>query len=168
MSTSESCGGPAKKMSSWVRPGVCEVRASALRPVSALIGLDLPTLDRPAKATSAPAMAGSTSIEPAAAVKRHSAANSRRPASISSSVYSVMAGDGPQPLFLAHDQDHALGLLLDEGGFEVVEEFDLGAVLVHNHRLLDDGQRVVPRPVDHQTGGEIRQHEGEDHRHPVE
>jgi hypothetical protein len=44
--------GPSKKISSWVRPGVCEVRASALRPVSALIRLDLPTLERPAKAIS--------------------------------------------------------------------------------------------------------------------
>ena len=48
-----------KKISSWVRPGVCEVRASALRPVSALIRLDLPTLERPAKAISMPCIGGS-------------------------------------------------------------------------------------------------------------
>ena len=30
-----------------MRPGVCEMRASWLRPVSALIRLDLPTLERP-------------------------------------------------------------------------------------------------------------------------
>ena len=53
--------GAAKKISSWVRPGVCEVRASALRPVSALIRLDLPTLERPAKAISSPRIGGSTS-----------------------------------------------------------------------------------------------------------
>ena len=47
-------GRPQKKISSWVRPGVCEVRASAFRPVSALIRLDLPTLERPAKAISMP------------------------------------------------------------------------------------------------------------------
>ena len=46
-----------------MRPGVCEVRASALRPVSALIRLDLPTLERPANATSTPAIGGSVSIE---------------------------------------------------------------------------------------------------------
>ena len=39
-------------MSSCVRPGVCEVRASAWRPVSALTSDDLPTLERPAKAIS--------------------------------------------------------------------------------------------------------------------
>ena len=39
-------------MSSCVRPGVCEVRARPLRPVSALISEDLPTFERPAKAIS--------------------------------------------------------------------------------------------------------------------
>ncbi len=38
----------------WVRPGVLLVRASLLRPVMALIALDLPTLDLPANATSLP------------------------------------------------------------------------------------------------------------------
>ena len=56
-----------KKISSCVRPGVCEVRASARRPVSALIRLDLPTLERPAKAISMPRIGGSASTEPAAA-----------------------------------------------------------------------------------------------------
>ena len=69
MSTSVSAGSPAKKISSWVRPGVCEVRASALRPVSALIRLDLPTLERPAKAISTPRALGSDSIELAAVAK---------------------------------------------------------------------------------------------------
>ena len=36
-----------KKISSWVRPGVCEVRARALRLVKALIRLELPTLSGP-------------------------------------------------------------------------------------------------------------------------
>src|SRR5437899_4805240 len=81
---------PAKKISSWVRPGVCEVRASALRPASALIRLDLPTLERPAKAISIAPMGGSTANDPAAATKRHSPANNFRPASISSGVGSVM------------------------------------------------------------------------------
>src|SRR5215469_6072113 len=146
MSTSVRCAGPEKKISSWVRPGVCEVRASALRPVSALIRLDLPTFERPANAISSPAMAGSAATEPAAAVKRQSAANSRRPASISSSVKSAVAmAGGGRP---------ASRLLLSEGGFEVVEQFDLGAVLMHDHRLLDNRKRVVPRPVDDQAGGE--------------
>src|SRR6266702_2852242 len=83
--------GTSKKISSWVRPGVCEVRASALRPVSALIRLDLPTLERPAKAISSPAIGGSVAIEGEAQMNCQSRANSFRPASISSaSVSSVM------------------------------------------------------------------------------
>src|SRR5829696_4686105 len=81
MSTRVRLGSAEKKISSWVRPGVCEVRASALRPVSALIRLDLPTLERPAKAISTPRGFGSDSIEPAAVANCHSWANRRRPAS---------------------------------------------------------------------------------------
>ena len=68
MSTRRSppVGGPSKKISSWVRPGVCEVRARLLRPVSALISEDLPTLERPAKAISSAPIGGSVSIEGAA------------------------------------------------------------------------------------------------------
>src|SRR6202035_2436896 len=63
--------------------GVCEVRASALRPVSALIRLDLPSLERPAKATSMPAIGGSVSIDGEAQKNCQSPANSLRPCSIS-------------------------------------------------------------------------------------
>src|SRR5882762_1865466 len=84
MSTSVSGPAPVKKISSWVRPGVFEVRASALRLVSALIRLDLPTLERPAKAISTPSGGGSDSSDDAADRKRHSAANSLRPVSLSS------------------------------------------------------------------------------------
>src|SRR5437868_11977239 len=93
MSTSRSpaFSGPSKKISSWVRPGVCEVRASALRPVSALIRLDLPTLERPANATSTPAIGGRVSIEGEAQTNCHSPAKSFRPSSISfASVSAVM------------------------------------------------------------------------------
>src|SRR5215467_1121398 len=86
MSTSIGGAGPAKKMSSWVRPGVCEVRASAFLPVSALIRLDLPTLERPANAISMPRIGGKAAIALAAATKRQSPANSLRPRSISSGV----------------------------------------------------------------------------------
>jgi hypothetical protein len=58
MSTMVSRSPSAKKISSWVRPGVCEVRASAVRPVSALISDDLPTLERPAKAISGAPIGG--------------------------------------------------------------------------------------------------------------
>src|SRR5215468_6890025 len=73
----------AKKTSSWVRPGVREVLARLLRLVSALMRLDLPTLERPTKAISSPLIAGSEAVEPAADTKRHSGANSLRPAPIS-------------------------------------------------------------------------------------
>src|SRR5262249_34493612 len=55
-------------------------------PVSALIRLDLPTLERPAKAISMPHIGGSAASDPAAAVNCHSLANSLRPRSISSGV----------------------------------------------------------------------------------
>src|SRR5262245_27759105 len=83
MSTSVSDGSPLKNTSSWVRPGVCETRTSDFRPVSALIRLDLPTLERPAKATSRPCILGSDAGELAAETKFQGLANSRRPASIS-------------------------------------------------------------------------------------
>src|ERR1700674_3792911 len=83
MSTSVRRSSAEKKMSSWVRPGVLEVRASPLRLVSALIRLDLPTLERPAKANSKPFIAGNEAGVAAAAAKRHEPANSRRPAAIS-------------------------------------------------------------------------------------
>src|SRR5262245_57611608 len=84
MSTRVSGEGQVKKMSSWVRPGVCDVRASALRPVSALIRLDLPTLERPAKAISWPRIGGNAGNEPAAQLNCQSPAKSLRPDSISS------------------------------------------------------------------------------------
>src|SRR3954451_5360197 len=82
--------GPSKKISSWVRPGVCEVRASALRPVSALIRLDLPTFERPANATSRPCIGGSVSSDRGVQMNCHSPANSLRPCSISFASVSVL------------------------------------------------------------------------------
>src|SRR4051812_2266274 len=70
-----------KKLSSWVRPGVCEVRASVLRPVSALTRLDLPTFERPAKAISTPSIGGSPSTRLAAQMNSASPAKSLRPGS---------------------------------------------------------------------------------------
>src|SRR6201995_4534370 len=84
MSPSRSAlSGPSKKISSWVRPGVCEVRARLLRPVSALMSEDLPTLERPAKATSMLPIGGKVSIDGAAHLNCQSPAKSFRPCSIS-------------------------------------------------------------------------------------
>src|SRR5665213_26713 len=94
MSTTLRGPPPVKKINSWVRPGVREVRAKFLRPVSALIRHDLPTLERPDSAISAPRIGGSDTAELAAATKRHSPVNSLRPASISSRVNSSI-GAGP-------------------------------------------------------------------------
>src|SRR5271167_1646334 len=80
MSTSVRRSSAEKKISSWVRPGVLEVRANPLRLVSALIRLDLPTLERPAKANSKPFIAGSEAGDAAAATNRHWPANNLRPA----------------------------------------------------------------------------------------
>ena len=71
-------------MSSCVRPGVRDVRASAARPVSALMSDDLPTFDRPAKAISGAPIGGKPSERAAAKTNSHSPANSLRPASIQS------------------------------------------------------------------------------------
>jgi len=49
-----------------VRPGVLLVRARALRATSALIALDLPTLERPAKAISGGPGGGKSATRPAA------------------------------------------------------------------------------------------------------
>src|SRR6185437_435078 len=94
MSTTLRGPPPVKKINSWVRPGVREVRARFLRPVSALIRLDLPTLERPANAISTPRIGGSDTAEPAAAVNSQSPVNRRRPASISDAVKvcAVMVG----------------------------------------------------------------------------
>src|SRR5215472_12304677 len=92
MSTSKRRAGPRKKINSCVRPGVLDVRASALRPVSALIRLDFPTFERPAKAISTPCIGGSAANTPAAALKLQSDANSRRPASISPAVKAADIG----------------------------------------------------------------------------
>ena len=51
-----------KMFTSRVRPGSDEARARPWRPVTALIRLDLPTFERPAKATSGTSGGGSWSI----------------------------------------------------------------------------------------------------------
>ena len=74
----------SKKMSSCVRPGVRDVRASAARPVSALTSEDLPTFERPAKAISGAPTGGKPSARAAAKMNSHGPANSLRPASVQS------------------------------------------------------------------------------------
>ena len=73
-----------KKLISCVRPGVFDARASALRPVSALIRLDLPTFERPAKQTSSRSAGGSPSIATTPFTKSQGPANSMRPRSSAS------------------------------------------------------------------------------------
>src|SRR5262249_19851646 len=97
MSTTPSGPPAVKKISSWVPAGGWEVRGSALRLVSALIRLDLPTLERPAKAISTPCIGGSDSNEAAADRKRHSAAKSLRPVSLSSVVNADVDIDRADP-----------------------------------------------------------------------
>src|SRR5271169_4313467 len=173
MSTSVSRSSAEKKISSWVRPGVLEVRANPLRLVSALIRLDLPTLERPAKANSKPFIAGSEAGVAAAAAKRQSPANSRRPAPTS---LVVKAGCGiGVPASISGRAAHAGVTFFFEETFdaapyipEIIQQFDLGAVAAHDDGLLGHRQRVVPRPINYEARGERRQHEGEDHRHPIE
>ena len=72
-------------MSSCVRPGVFDVRARPERPVSALMSEDLPTFERPAKATSGGPTGGRPSGCAAAKKKSQGPAKSFRPASVQSS-----------------------------------------------------------------------------------
>src|SRR5437868_7512546 len=73
---------PRSKKLIWrVRPGVLEVRARVRRPVSAVTRLDFPTLERPTNAISGNPSGGSADGLGAPAIKRASAAKSRRPAS---------------------------------------------------------------------------------------
>src|SRR3954451_17410099 len=147
MSTSVRGAVPEKKISSCVRPGVCEVRASALRLVRALTRLDLPTLERPARAISTPSGGGSRSSVPAAAWKSQVEANSRRPASITASEAAALS-----PIASARP---VRGLRLHaEHALDVVPQLHLHAVPAHDEALLKDRERVVPGPVDHQPGRE--------------
>src|SRR4051812_44857564 len=54
-----------------------------------------------------------------------------------------------------------------EHGPEFVPQFDPHAVSAHDNALLNHRKRIVPGPVDHEARRELRQHEGEDDRHPV-
>ncbi|MNU06367.1 hypothetical protein D3C72_2515390 [compost metagenome] len=71
-------------LSSCVRPGVLEVRARLDVPQSALIRLDLPTLERPAKAISTLSIGGRSAMRTQPLMNRNGRANSRRPFSIMS------------------------------------------------------------------------------------
>src|SRR5260221_6103723 len=126
--------------------------------------LDLPTLERPTKAISLPFIAGREAAEPAAETKRHSGANSRRPAPISPVVkapacfgasgctavkpdrscrryfFFEQVGDAAEQAF-----DAAPGIL------QIAEQLDLDAIAAHDDRLLDHRQGVVPRPIDHEA-----------------
>src|SRR5579885_2861780 len=151
---------PLKKLICCVRPGILEVRASDFRLVSAFTRLDLPTFERPANAISRPRAGGSELTEPAPERKSQAEANSLRPASISCREKGAFS-------FIARPR-LACRRVFPEHRPDVVEEFDLGAVLLHDDALLDHRERVVPRPVDHETRRKARQHEGKDERHPRE
>src|SRR2546430_5060503 len=120
MSTSRrrALSGPSKKISSWVRPGVCEVRARLLRPVSALMRLDLPTLERPANATSMLAIGGSVSIEGEAQKNCQSPANNFRPCSITSA---SMAAVIAQAFIARHGRAYPAIHVLIFGKFQDVD-----------------------------------------------
>src|SRR5690606_10624205 len=83
MSTSwNRVGSPtSKKFNSCVRPGVTDVRAIALRPVTALMSELLPTFERPAKATSGKSASGRKSSEGAESRNSTRPENSRRASS---------------------------------------------------------------------------------------
>ena len=74
--------GIEKKFISWVRPGVLEALASPFLPVSALIRLDFPTLERPEKQTSILSGVGNPCISTTPLIKFASLENNLRPSSL--------------------------------------------------------------------------------------
>ena len=79
-------------MISRVRPGSFEARARYFWPTSPLIRLDLPTLERPAKATSGRSADGMVSIRTAPIMNETGWAKNTRAVSICSSVKSAAPG----------------------------------------------------------------------------
>src|SRR5215470_9202 len=103
--------------------------------------LDLPTFERPTKAISSPRVAGSEATEPAAETKRHSDANILRPAAISPVANARAAiplclrpGHSCPDYFFFFEQ--ALDAPSDI--LEIVPQFDLRAVPMHDDGLLND------------------------------
>src|SRR5947209_6824366 len=128
------------------------MRASVLRPVSALISEDLPTLERPATAISGNVAGGRPSIFDAPQMNSQEPANRRRPSSRKSG-----------SLTQAYLRCYFFFAAEDAG--EIVPKLELHAGTAHNEALLRNRQKVVPGPIDDETGRERTEHEGEDHRH---
>src|SRR3954463_3345850 len=111
------------------------MRARPLRLVSALMRLDLPTLERPANATSIGPGGGKASTVMVPAMKRHSCANSQL-----GSVGSV----ANRSALLR--REWLVVALRVPGLIRPVQ-------LPHDVALLQDRERVVPGPIDHQADG---------------
>src|SRR6478736_4066972 len=155
MSTSRNCPFSSKKLSSCVRPGVRDMRASVLRPVSALISDDLPTLERPATAISGKLAGGSPSIFDAPQMNSQGPANRRRP-------------DSRKSGSLTQAYLRCYFFFAPERAGEIVPELELHAGATHDEALLGDGEQVVPGPVDDEARWKRPEHEGEDDRHVSE
>ena len=113
-----------KKLSSCVRPGVFEVRASAFWPVMALSRLDLPTLDLPANATSGLSGGGRASTSTTPSRNSHPRANSHLPAAwllvSACSIAGAVTGRFPRPARKA----------------DIGKQFDFHVIAAHNQPLL--------------------------------
>src|SRR5580698_675981 len=127
-----------KKLICWVRPGVWETRATLLRPVRALISEDLPTLERPTKATSRKLCGGRLSILLAPQIKSHGPAKSFR--AVSSRTRTRLAA------------------------LEILEQVHFNPFLAHDVPLLRHGEQVVPGVIDHQPRRQAGEEEDEDQR----
>ena len=111
----------SKKLSSRVRPGVFEARARSFMPVSALISDDLPTLERPAKAISAP-VDGRQLVE-----LGHAQHESMRAARTASRPALELVGVHSQPL-----NPRLLALQERQAVANIAEEIDLDALPLHD------------------------------------
>ncbi len=110
-----------------------------MRPVSALMSDDLPALERPAKAISVPFIGGSVSIDAAAQMKLPVAREQLAPVSISFAVK-----PGFMRISRKHRQDDdGVPAFFFEQFFDVVPEFDLGAMLLHDEGLRQHRRAVL-------------------------
>src|SRR5579871_457043 len=143
MSTNVRTPARSKKFNWRVLPGSELARASPFLPVSAFNSEDFPTFERPAKATSGRSAGGNWSSVCAPWKKRHSAANSRRPASSAAGSSDGRVSEEPAIIASAPSPSRACQRRLDQLGFPL------------NEPLLGDRERVVPAPVDDEARREF-------------
>src|ERR1700722_2387358 len=135
------------------------MRARALRPVSALMRLDLPTLERPANAISGRSGDGIAPSSAAPATNSHGPANRRL--TLASAVSLTRKRIRARASIASEPLEQAAHL-------HAFEEIYFDALPPHHHILLRHRQKVVPRPIDDEARWQAGEHECEDEWHEGE